>query len=1104
MSADDTPVEIPDEALRTLLADRLGKDADDEITRDDMASLTSLSYSWPVVGERVDIADLTGLEFAANLSNLYLRGNDIVDLVPLADLDKLASLDLEGNQIVDLSPLADMPVLEMLFIGRNPIEDVSPLASLPRLAHLDLWSTHVVRPALGKVPLQTLNLRGSRVSDLTGLKDLADLRELDLGDNPLTDLSPLGHLPRLRELQLDRCDLVDLSGLSGLRAVTRLMLGHNAITDLSPLSGLSTLVSLQIPFNDVVDISPLGTLTGLSNLGADHNAIEHLTAIAGMEGLTGVSLTGNRVADLSPLAGLKVLRSLDIVDNRVEDLSPLAGLVDLRALDISNNRVEDLSPIAELRSLRDLRAANNAIRFTLPLAGLPDLETLDLSFNRIARLTSLSGSRALRTLNIARNEVTDLSGLEALDQLGSLTITGNRVHDLMPLAGLDHLSALYASYNAITDLSPLAGLSRLSMVYLSGNDIVDLSPLAEVPNLGSLYANGNRIRDLSPLAGLRRLFYLNVSDNEVVDLSPLRERSPWQLYLDRNRVEDIEPLTGVDGLRVLSIDDNRLADLSPVADMPWLSHISADGNAITDLSGVSINGNLGEHGERIEGFASLARNPLDEAALDVHVPALEAEGNWVTMRVDHARLLAPTSARLGFVRVVNDAHDANRVRVSGFDDNGRWGGMLVLAVPGDGAEQFTSTDYYNGNPSKGMPRTLFYYSAAGDLGLELQSSSKAVKVLSYVRGANGHLAALGGLVPPEDSTDGHEFRVRTFVPAGNGAGIGLLHITNANRLPADVEVARQDDSGETLETTVRLRLDGFETRTLTAADLEAGDGAHGVSGDGEEMWRVRVTSNRLLRVRNLLESADFGRLTNLHSAPVRSVPHNGGTRYLVPLFAADGAMLRILNRSGEDGTADVRALDDAGSRHGVATLSIGAGEAVNLNRADLRDGMDCLAGVVDAGDGHWRLVVESGLDLEVLAFAVAEDGFLENMSLATTGRRHDLAYFNPGSNRTRQSILRLVNWGLFDAQVEIEGVDDTGSSRRVSTVVRSDTVRMLSAAELEHGGQGLVGALGDGTGKWRLRIDADHSLDAMSLMATPVGFGNLTDDPDAWEAPASR
>ena len=82
--ADDTPVDIPDEALRALLAEELGKDADDEITRDDLASLTSLSYTWPVVGERVDIADLTGLEFAVNLTYLYLRGNDIVDLGALA------------------------------------------------------------------------------------------------------------------------------------------------------------------------------------------------------------------------------------------------------------------------------------------------------------------------------------------------------------------------------------------------------------------------------------------------------------------------------------------------------------------------------------------------------------------------------------------------------------------------------------------------------------------------------------------------------------------------------------------------------------------------------------------------------------------------------------------------------------------------------------------------------------------------------------------------------------------------------------------------------------------------------------------------------------
>ena len=48
----------------------------------------------------------------------------------------------------------------------------------------------------------------------------------------------------------------------------------------------------------------------------------------------------------------------------------------------------------------------------------------------------------------------------------------------------------------------------------------------------------------------------------------------------------------------------------------------------------------------------------------------------------------------------------------------------------------------------------------------------------------------------------------------------------------------------------------------------------------------------------------------------------------------------------------------------------------------------------------------------------------------------------------------------------------------------------ITAADLENGnvGAGLLGALGDGAGKWRLTISSDEDLAVMSLLDTPGGF----------------
>ena len=56
--------------------------------------------------------------------------------------------------------------------------------------------------------------------------------------------------------------------------------------------------------------------------------------------------------------------------------------------------------------------------------------------------------------------------------------------------------------------------------------------------------------------------------------------------------------------------------------------------------------------------------------------------------------------------------------------------------------------------------------------------------------------------------------------------------------------------------------------------------------------------------------------------------------------------------------------------------------------------------------------------------------------------------------------------------------------------------RTLSALDLEQGAHGLTGALGDGAGKWRLSIAAEHgaeSLIGMSVLVDAAGhMANLS------------
>ena len=233
------------------------------------------------------------------------------------------------------------------------------------------------------------------------------------------------------------------------------------------------------------------------------------------------------------------------------------------------------------------------------------------------------------------------------------------------------------------------------------------------------------------------------------------------------------------------------------------------------------------------------------------------------------------------------------------------------------------------------------------------------------------------------------------------------------------------------------------------------------------------------------------------------------------LPAASSALhgfVRVVNESDEAGTVTVRAFDDEGAEHGPVTLAIGAGEARHFSSSDLESGNPDkgLSGATGAPEeGHWRLVFESDLAFRALGYArargaqgfpaAAHDVVAESQS--AEGYRYEVAFFNPASNANQASVLRLVNRSEAQAAVTITGTDDAGDAgeEAVTLTLPAGAARRLLPPELELG-EGLDGALGDGTGKWRLRVGSDRPLAVMSLMGSPDGhFTNLSTAPDGME-----
>ena len=91
---DEEMVSIPDANLRAVVEDSLSKASGAPITRAEMASLTRLE------APDKTISDLTGLEFAANLTWLSLARNSISDISALSNLTNLTQLYLQGKRSI--------------------------------------------------------------------------------------------------------------------------------------------------------------------------------------------------------------------------------------------------------------------------------------------------------------------------------------------------------------------------------------------------------------------------------------------------------------------------------------------------------------------------------------------------------------------------------------------------------------------------------------------------------------------------------------------------------------------------------------------------------------------------------------------------------------------------------------------------------------------------------------------------------------------------------------------------------------------------------------------------------------------------------------------
>jgi Leucine-rich repeat (LRR) protein len=225
----DDPVLFPDPNLQAAVQARLGVT---NPTEQDLLGLTGLPAA------HRGIVNLTGLEYASNLSDLELSANGIGDISPLAGLAELKVLRLDNNQIRDITALTGLTRLERLLLHDNQIADIQPLRGLNHLRVLDLAGNHISDlPDLSDLAgIQAVNLASNHISHVGALASLSALVHLDLAGNQIGDIGPLVGLSHLAELNVEGNPLDEAAYCAHVPAIQEHCPGVNVQID--PFAGV--------------------------------------------------------------------------------------------------------------------------------------------------------------------------------------------------------------------------------------------------------------------------------------------------------------------------------------------------------------------------------------------------------------------------------------------------------------------------------------------------------------------------------------------------------------------------------------------------------------------------------------------------------------------------------------------------------------------------------------------------------------------------------------------------------------------------------------------------------------------------------------------------
>lgn len=280
-------VTFPDPNLETSVRNTLGIPTG-PITDTNMETMTSFYASFS------NIANIEGLEYATNLTDVYLPSNQISDITVVSGLTNLNDLYLSSNQISDIEAVAGLNNLHYLSLSDNQINDITVVSGLTNMVGL--------------------NLSNNQISDIAAVTGLTNLIWLDLWNNQISDIATVAELTNLVGLHLDSNQISDIAAVSGLNNLTMLHLYNNQIVTLNlSNSNLSSLQRFDIGNNPLTSVLLVDATLSQSTFNTLMNGGGYDIGIAEWGGILSLDMSGvdfAEILNLLPMYNMDDLETL--------------------------------------------------------------------------------------------------------------------------------------------------------------------------------------------------------------------------------------------------------------------------------------------------------------------------------------------------------------------------------------------------------------------------------------------------------------------------------------------------------------------------------------------------------------------------------------------------------------------------------------------------------------------------------------------------------------------------------------------------------------------------------------------------------------------------